>query len=40
MSKTTDYVIEVMNKLEEIKGKPWFPGQGSMIKKLKEQLNK
>ena len=27
-------------ELKEIQSKPWFPGQGGMIKKLKEQLNK
>ena len=27
-------------ELKEIQSKPWFPGQGGMIKKLKKQLNK
>ena len=39
MSKTTDYVIEVMNELKEIKSKPWFPGQGGKIRKLEEKYN-
>ena len=44
MSKTTDYVIETMNKQIEAEIKklwemPWFPGQGGKIKKLEEQYN-
>ena len=27
-------------ELKEVQSKPWFPGQGGMIKKLKKQLNK
>ena len=44
MSKTTDYVIETMNaqiEAEVLKlwQMPWFPGQGSKIKKLEEKYN-
>ena len=44
MSKTTEYVIETMNKQIEAEvlklwKMPWFPGQGGKTKKLEEQYN-
>ena len=34
-----EYIIELQTELKEIKSKPWFPGQGSRIKILKEDLD-